>query len=128
MWAVILICLIFETNIMKIFLPLLTIIFLSCSATKNSTQDVPSCINNKIQSFKKEPKQNPPRSITQYTYKGSKVYYVTAPCCDQYSDVYDSSCNLLGHPDGGYTGKGDGRVPDFKEEAKEEKLIWKDDR
>jgi hypothetical protein len=89
---------------------------------------VHSCINDKIQSFKKEPKQNPPRSITQYSYKGSKVFYVPAPCCDQLSEVFDENCNLLGHPDGGFIGKGDGTLPDFAQEAKEEKLIWKDDR
>jgi len=42
--------------------------------------------------------------------------------------VFDNNCNLLGHPDGGFTGKGDGTLPDFTKEAKEEKLIWKDDR
>ena len=113
---------------MKIFLLWLSIIFSSCTATHSLMQEVPSCINNKVQSFKKEPKQNPPRSITQYIYKGNKVYYVTAPCCDQYSELYDSNCNLLGHPDGGYTGRGDGKLPDFKEEAKDEKLVWTDDR
>jgi len=110
------------------FLPFLAIIFLSCGATKIPTQQVPSCIKNKIDSFKNEPKENPPRSITQYTYKGNKVYYISAPCCDQFSEVVDSNCNLLGHPDGGFTGKGDGKLPGFKDEAKDEKLIWKDDR
>jgi len=42
--------------------------------------------------------------------------------------VFDNNCNLLGHPDGGFTGKGDGTLPDFTKETKEEKLIWKDDR
>jgi hypothetical protein len=115
---------------MKKFLSLIFwIIFLySCNTTKNQTQNVSSCINNKIQAFKNEQKQNPPRTITQYSYKGSKVYYIPGPCCDQYSDVFDSKCNLLGHPDGGITGNGDGSLPGFFTEATEEKLIWKDDR
>jgi hypothetical protein len=117
-----------QINIMKIFLRPFAIFFLSCSATQSQIQNVPSCINNKIESFKKQPKQNPPRSITQYTYKDKKVYYITEPCCDQFSEVFDNNCNLLGHPDGGYTGKGDGKLPGFKEDAKDEKLIWKDDR
>ena len=57
------------------FLPLIqSVIFLACSATQSQTtvQNVPSCINNKIESFKKEPKQNPPRSVTEYTYKGKR--------------------------------------------------------
>ncbi|MEO6454403.1 MAG: hypothetical protein ABIN97_10040 [Ginsengibacter sp.] len=118
---------------MKILLPLIqSLIFAACSATQSqvltAVQNPPSCINDKIEFFKKEPKQNPPRSVTEYTYKGHKVYYIPAPCCDQYSTVFDSTCNLLGHPDGGITGKGDGKLPGFGEEAKDEKLIWKDDR
>jgi len=60
-----------------------------------------------IQAFKLLPKGNPPRSITQYLYKGQTVYYVPAQCCDQYSDLYDENCNFLGHPDGGFSGAGD---------------------
>jgi hypothetical protein len=46
------------------------------------------------------------------------------PCCDFFSEVYDEHCKFLGSPDGGFTGKGDGKLPDFFEEAKNEKLIW----
>jgi len=113
---------------MKFFFPLLAIIFLECSTTKSQTQSVPSCINDKIESFKKQAKQNPPRTVTEYTYKGKKVYYISAVCCDQLSEVYDSKCNLLGYPDGGFTGKGDGSLPNFNKEAKDEKIIWKDER
>ncbi len=118
---------------MKILLPLIqSVFFAACSATQSQTldavQNIPSCINDKIQSFKNEPKQNPPRSVTEYTYKGSKVYYIPGPCCDQFSEVFDSSCNLLGHPDGGITGKGDGKLPGFSKEVTDEKMIWKDER
>lgn len=118
---------------MKILLPLIqSVIFAACSATQSQTvnvvQNIPACINDKIQAFKKETKQNPPRSITEYTYKGSKVYYIPGPCCDQFSSVFDSSCNLLGHPDGGLTGKGDGKLPGFSNEITDEKVIWKDER
>ncbi len=109
-------------------------IILFCSlpaCNKNSVQNkalIPVCIQNKINIFKNEPKANPPRSIIQYTYKDKRVFYLPAQCCDQFSDVIDENCNLLGHPDGGITGKGDGKLPDFAAEAKDEKLIWKDDR
>jgi len=62
--------------------------------------------------------------VIEYEYKGEKVYYVTMPCCDFYNEVYDSNCNLLGHPDGGFTGKGDGKLPDFNTEKKKEKIVW----
>jgi hypothetical protein len=47
-----------------------------------------------------------------------------SPCCDKYNIVYDSACNILGYPDGGYTGKGDGKMTDFKNEAGEGKVVW----
>jgi hypothetical protein len=87
-----------------------------------------SCIKDMIKRFEKEEKQNPPRKIFSYSYKGRTVYYVTAPCCDFYSDLYDDSCKLIGHPDGGFTGKGDGGMPDFNKARSNEKLIWEDKR
>ena len=33
----------------------------------------------------------------------------------------------MGHPDGGFTGKGDGKIKDF-ETATDEKLLWADSR
>lgn len=89
---------------------------------------VPQCIVQMIATFRNQPKENPPRKIFQYNYRGNKVYYITAPCCDQYTDLLDSNCKLIGHPDGGFTGKGDGRLPDFNAEKKEEKLVWEDKR
>jgi hypothetical protein len=85
---------------------------------------VPSCIKNKIDSFKVKEAHEKPQRVLEYTYKGKKVYYVVMPCCDFYNEVYDDKCNFLGAPDGGFTGKGDGKIPDFFEEAKSEKLVW----
>ena len=85
---------------------------------------LPTCIKNKIDSFKlKEPHERPQR-VLEYMYKRKKVYYVVMPCCDFFNEVYDDKCNYLGAPDGGFTGKGDGKIPDFFEEAKSEKLVW----
>ncbi len=96
----------------------------------NALQDraLPSCINKLVTRFKKEEIQNPPRKIYSYTYKGKTVYYVTPPCCDFFSDLYDVKCNLIAHPDGGITGKGDGRASDFIQLRTNEKLIWEDNR
>ena len=85
---------------------------------------VPTCIKNKIDSFKLKEAHEKPQRVIEYVYKGKKVYYVVMPCCDFYNEVYDDKCNFLGAPDGGFTGKGDGKIPDFFEEAKSEKLVW----
>ena len=85
---------------------------------------VPTCIKNKIDSFKVKEAHDKPQRVVEYVYKGKKVYYVVMPCCDFYNEVYDDKCNFLGAPDGGFTGKGDGKIPDFFTEAKNEKLVW----
>ncbi len=89
---------------------------------------VPQCIVELIAVYRNQPKENPPRKIYQYSYKGSKVYYITAPCCDQFTDLLDNNCKIMGHPDGGITGKGDGKLADFNAEKKDEKLVWEDKR
>ena len=116
---------------MRSILPLLIIALLLGSCTKTrlrTSSDIPECVREMIEIFKSQPKGNPPRSITEYTYKKKRVFYVPPQCCDQYSDVFDENCNLLGHPDGGFSGAGDGSLPDFFTEAKDPRLVWKDDR
>ena len=115
---------------MKIFLAtFLSAVFLNAkTCTKEQAATVPACIQQLITEYANRPLQNPSAEFYEYDYKGSKVYYMKPPCCDQMSKLYDANCNLLGSPDGGITGKGDGKVPDFYTERKNEKLIWKDPR
>ena len=99
------------------------------SATEDAAPDsLPACVKALIKQFKNEERTNPPRKIYSYTYNGKKVYYVPAVCCDNFSDLYNSNCELMGHPDGGFTGRGDGKYRDFSEERKNEKLLWADTR
>jgi hypothetical protein len=95
---------------------------------KTTSDNIPACIQKMIAGFTAAAVTNPPRKIFSYTYKGRTVYYVPPICCDQFSDLYDADCNLLGHPDGGYTGKGDGKFVGFAKERSNEKLVWEDKR
>lgn len=92
------------------------------------TSGIPEWLTGLIQRLDNEPVANPPASITQYEYRGQLVYFVPQRCCDIFSDLYDADGNIVGHPDGGITGQGDGRVPDFFEERKNERTIWQDKR
>ncbi len=85
---------------------------------------MPPCLVTKIELMKSDSKQTPPQSVAEYDYKGNTVFYVTMPCCDQFNVVYDSDCNYLGAPDGGITGKGDGKLTDFYATAKNKKIVW----
>lgn len=96
----------------------------SALITQSIEKALPACIKNKIDSFKVKEAHEKPQRVLEYMYKGKKVYYVVMPCCDFFNEVYDANCNFLGAPDGGFTGKGDGKIPGFFEEAKNEKLVW----
>jgi uncharacterized protein DUF6970 len=100
---------------------------IGCSAVKKNSgvAEMPSCLNAKIKSMAANPKEGSPQSVMRYTYNNQTVYYLVSSCCDKYNVVYDSACNILGYPDGGYTGKGDGKMANFKNEASDGKVIWK---
>lgn len=111
------------------------LMFSTCKSTmsaqdekNNTSKNIPVCIQQKIDDFKKQPIANPPISIYQYNYNRNIVYYITAPCCDRYTTLYDENCNIICHPSGGITGKGDGKCNDFFEKRSNEKIIWKDNR
>lgn len=108
----------------KILFLILVIATCSSFQKKKAASATPPCIKQKIAAYKKMQQHDRPQSITEYEYKGKKVYYVKMPCCDFFNELYDSNCNLLGHPDGGMTGRGDGKVPDFNTTKKKEKIIW----
>ena len=95
---------------------------------ESDTTARPAWLKARIKVVLDERKRNPIIRILRYSYGGQTVYYVSAPCCDQYSDVLDTKGKLVCHPDGGITGKGDGKCPDFEKNKTNEKLVWQDPR
>ncbi len=87
-----------------------------------------SCADDLIAQLKSEPVRNPPAEVWEYTISGKKYFFVPSYCCDFYSDLYDSSCKLVCHPDGGITGEGDGKCGELKSQLVKGKLLWKDER
>ena len=119
----------------------LLLVTISCSSNKDLTSsnktlktimkqypELPKAVQERIVQFQKEAKTNPPRAIYQYQYHNNTVYYITAPCCDFYSELLNEKGKIICHPDGGFTGKGDGKCVDFNKTKSNEKLIWKDNR
>jgi hypothetical protein len=88
----------------------------------------PQWLEARIQKLSAQEKLNPPIQILRYRYQNQVVYYETAPCCDQFTTLYDSRGRVMCKPDGGLTGKGDGNCPDFVKERTEERLVWQDPR
>ncbi|WP_299706333.1 hypothetical protein [uncultured Pontibacter sp.] len=81
-----------------------------------------------VRELEQEPVANPPARVYRYLYNEQEVYYLTGRCCDIPGKLYDVEGNLLCEPDGGITGKGDGRCPDFVDVRTNETLIWEDKR
>lgn len=88
----------------------------------------PPCIQARIDEIAAQDVSNPPVRVYSYRYAGKKVYYFTPRCCDQSSRLYDESCTLVCLPDGGITGRGDGRCRDFFSTRTDEELVWADPR
>jgi hypothetical protein len=92
------------------------------------TPDWPPFVDQLITELQTSPTKNPPASIWRYKYKGLEVFYVPPYCCDVAGALYDSNGSVVCGPDGGLTGKGDGRCPDFFSERTEELRVWADER
>lgn len=88
----------------------------------------PDWLQKRIQAVLAERKRNPTVHIYQYQYRGQTVYFQSAPCCDQFTYVFDVKGKVLCNPNGGITGKGDGRCADFDKNKTGEKLVWQDPR
>ncbi len=84
---------------------------------------MPKCLEEKIAVLKKA--NETPVYIKRYEYKGQTVYYIKSACCDQFNVVLDSLCNVLGYPDGGITGRGDGTLSGFRDNAKNGVEVWR---
>ena len=106
-------------------LPLLTGL---AGCTPAVTGDQPAFIKQLIVDIEATPAANSPGAIWKYRYDGRAVYYVPPSCCDVPSALYDADGKLICSPDGGFTGKGDGKCPDFLERRSEERKIWDDPR
>ncbi len=100
--------------IKKTTIILLIPFMISCAANKKmqASNELPVCFQTIIKTMAAEPNGSP-QSVTSYNYKNQTVYYMVSPCCDKYNIVYDSACNILGYPDGGFTGGGDGKMGGF---------------
>ncbi len=85
--------------------------------------DVPEWLRKLIDDELAAPLADPPAELTRYSYRNQTVYFLQRSCCDIPSKLFDESGKEICEPDGGLTGMGDGKCPDFFKERKDEKLI-----
>jgi hypothetical protein len=107
---------------------IIAVIILLTGCSQSPQSGNPDWVDQLIKKIESEPVGNPPQSIWRYEFNSQVVYYVPAQCCDMYSTLYDATGNVICAPDGGLTGKGDGRCTDFYTHRTNEQLVWQDPR
>ena len=107
---------------------LATTALLIAGCTPTVTEEQPAFIKELIAGIEAAPAANSPGAIWQYHYGERTVYYMPPSCCDVPSALFDADGKLLCGPDGGFTGKGDGRCPDFFARRSQGRKIWDDPR
>lgn len=103
---------------------LLLALYSACGGSKAASKEPPKWVTEMIDSFENKVKHSVGASISKYAFDGDIVYYVLMPCCDQFNELYSESGDLLCYPDGGITGKGDGKCPEFDSGAELLETIW----
>jgi hypothetical protein len=107
---------------------LCSLALLAACAHSPPPEPIPDGLRVMIANLEREPVANPPLWVAQYDYKGQVVYYIPPRCCDIMGALVTSDGKTICSPDGGMTGRGDGRCPDFFVERRNEKIIWRDPR
>jgi hypothetical protein len=125
-------------NSRRLLLAISLVLFIGCQRTKTTSQngrvseaktaepEIPAWLKESISAFEKEKPANPPVKIYRYQYKEQLVYFIPGRCCDIPGAVYNVEGQQLCQPDGGITGRGDGKCADFFDSRTNEKLIWED--
>jgi hypothetical protein len=114
---------------------LLTAAFAACAAVEshpraprcNLVAKAPACIAARVDKMCAQPSQREPMSVTRYRYRGQDVYYIPPHCCDIPSELLDAECRIVCMPDGGLTGAGDGKCPDFRTTRAGGEVIWREE-
>lgn len=98
------------------------------AASPGTFEQLPVWLQTQIRSIAREPVSNPPASVLRYLIDGKTYYLRPARCCDIQSELYDADGNEVCRPDGGLTGRGDGRCPWFRDRAGTPVVVWRDKR
>ncbi len=120
-----------KIHIVLVFAALLPMVGCSSVARKKSQQAkdaYPAWIKDFIAREETYPVADPPASLMQCGYKNQTVYYVPPRCCDVPGILYDETGNAICSPDGGISGIGNGKCPDFLTTRKNCRTVWKDTR
>jgi hypothetical protein len=109
---------------------LISLLLLTACTTRNplDPDQSPDWLVSLTHELEAQPVASPPAYIARYEYNAETVYYLAPGCCDIWSTLYRANGTIMCHPDGGLTGNGDGRCPEFFARRKNERIVWRDPR
>lgn len=98
--------------------------FVSFSCKKDKDNDgLPNCLERRIE--KGEGDFSDIQAIYRLKHDGEYYYYLQSGCCDRFNYVYDSGCDAICAPSGGFAGGGTQDCPDYiTGDLSEYELIW----
>ena len=88
----------------------------------------PQFVKDLVTKLKTEPVSNPPTFIQKCKLDSKITYYQSPKAGDQMSVLFDANGNVLCSPDGGITGKGDNKCPEYFQTRTECDYVWTDSR
>jgi hypothetical protein len=100
----------------------------SSPVVPDSDSSRPAWLTALVRQSEQQPPANPPASIASYEYNGETVYFLPQRCCDVMSVLYRADGSIVCHPNGGFSGTGDGRCADFFAARRNERIVWRDTR
>ena len=104
--------------------------FVAITQAQQPTQ--PKWLQRLITRLQSEPVRNPSAKILRYTYSRRSYYYVPPAAGDQFSALYSAVGKMICAPDGGITGRGDGKCPSFVRKMLSSRepgrVVWQDTR
>ena len=106
----------------SVFLFFAFTIFISYCSNPAEPKDKPIWLNDFLET--RENEHETPKAIWQFEWNDKIVYYVLSQGCDNFNLLLDENGKVLCSPDGGFTGRGDGKCSNFINEKKNGKLIW----
>ena len=110
----------------RLLFPFLFYAFVILSCNKTNSENIPQCIQTKIEEFGKNQSTCPTGAkVDEYKFQEKTVYVFDPGLCgdDMASDVYDSNCNYLGFL-GGIMGNDTINGNSFSNKAIYQERVW----
>ena len=118
-------------GLLPVMLLAIAVLLPACAVMANpapAADKLPAWLAGRIATYEKGQFGSVPSEVWSYLVDGKPVYYIPAPCCDRFSELLDAKGQLICAPDGGISGKGDGKCAAAFKAPNRMDVVWQDPR